>query len=271
MEAAGRLSVAPGVVGQDDSKRLRRRTSFVVQPQRINPAWAGESCFVAASGPSLTAEVAHRVRMARWQERWRVIAVSDAYRLMPWADILYSCDNAWWEHHQGAKEFRGDRWACHEQDPNPRELHGNDKRELAQRFGINLVRGVDSKAFSMDPSVVSYGDNTGFQALNLAMHFGCSRIVLIGFDMRHVDGKAHFFGDHPKALRNSPDDVYKKFAKIFQQAAKALPERFSIVNATPGSALTCFPRVSLDDVFKTISGPNDCVSGNGTELHASAG
>ncbi len=243
----------------------------MVQPQKISPVWAGESCFVAASGPSLTPDIVHRVRMARWIDKWKVIAVSDVYRLMPWADILYSVDNRWWEHHKGAPEFRGDRWAAHEQDPNPRELHGNDKRELAQRFGIKLIRGLDGNEFSTDPSLVRYGSNSGFQALNLAMHFGCTRIVLVGFDMRHVEGRSHFFGDHPSALQTSPDDAYRRFAKIFAQAAKALPTTISILNATSGSALECFPKVSLDEVLRSVPRQNDCVSGDGAELQASAG
>lgn len=240
------------------------------QLQKISPTWAGESCFVAAPGPSLTADVVHRVRMARWQDKWRVVVVSDAYRLMPWADALYSVDNSWWEYHQGAKGFIGEKWACHEQDPNPREIHGNDKRDLAKRFGINLVRGMDGDEFSTDPRIVRYGSNSGFQAVNLAMHFGCTRLVLVGFDMRHVEGKSHFFGDHPKGLQTSPDDAYRGFAKRFARAAAVLPSKFTILNATPGSALECFPKVSLDEVLKDVPRPHNRVPGNGSELQPSA-
>ena len=64
--------------------------------------WTGEPCIVVASGPSLDADTAHRVRMARWTDGWRVIVVNDAYRLLPRADILYACDARWWELHEGA-------------------------------------------------------------------------------------------------------------------------------------------------------------------------
>lgn len=127
---------------------------------------------------------------------------------------------------------------------------------------------MDGHEFSFDQGMIRYGENAGFQAVNLAMLFGCRRIVLVGFDMRHVEGRAHFFGNHPKELRTSTDDVYRKFAKIFAQAAKAIPAKFSIVNATPGSALTCFPIVSIDDALQTIPRPHDRVSGHGSELHA---
>ena len=41
------------------------------------------------------------------QGKARVIAVNDAWRLAPWADILYACDGRWWRHHKGVPEFTG--------------------------------------------------------------------------------------------------------------------------------------------------------------------
>jgi hypothetical protein len=75
---------------------------------------------------------------------------------------------------------------------------------------------------------------------------GVSRIVLVGFDMRLVNGKRHFFGDHPAPLFNRNE--YGTFIKPFQVAAKncATP----VVNATPGSALDCFPMVELADALR---------------------
>lgn len=35
----------------------------------------------------------------------KVIAVSDSYKLAPWADVLVSSDAAWWRHHN--PEFAG--------------------------------------------------------------------------------------------------------------------------------------------------------------------
>jgi hypothetical protein len=239
--------------------------------RRIDPRWAGGSCIVAAPGPSLTPEVIHKVRFARWLNDWRVIVVNDAYKALPHADVLYAVDNGWWQIHGQCQGFTGEKWAAHEQDPNPREIHGNDKRELAQRFGINLVRGLDGDEFSFDPAVIRYGQNSGFQAINLALLFGATRIVLVGFDMRHVGGKSHYFGDHPRELRTASDDVYRKFAPRFARAAAALPKTVSIVNATPESALTCFKMESLDDALREVPRENDRVPCDGAELRQASG
>lgn len=51
-----------------------------------------------------------------------MIAVSDAYRLAPWADVLVSSDRAWWRHHQ--PEFRGRRFSVVE-FPGVDKFHGS--------------------------------------------------------------------------------------------------------------------------------------------------
>jgi hypothetical protein len=240
----------------------------VAEPQRINPDWTGEPCIVAASGPSLTTEVAQKVRFARWLNGWRAIVVNDAYKAIPRADVLYACDNNWWDIHGKCVGFHGAKWSSHEESS--KDKHGNDKRENAEKYGINLVWGRDGDEFSFDPSFIRYGSNSGFQAINLALLFGCTRIVLVGYDMRYVGGKAHFFGNHPAPLPQIGDRDYQAFAKRFERANKKLPSNISIVNATPGSALTCFPMMSLDEALAKVQ-RDHCVSGDRTEFQPSTG
>jgi len=199
---------------------------------------------VVASGPSLTQQVAETCRKARWFNGWRIICVSDAYRLFSpsGADILYSCDTEWWNLHDGAKEFRGERWSSHDDN-------GNKKLEVAERFGLALVRGALCAGFSSDPAVIHYGHNSGYQAVNLALLKGATKVVLVGFDMRVVDEKTHFFGSHPKPLRDNTS--FKNFIKAFEVSKSPVP----IVNATPGSALTCYPMMPLEEALSSASEP----------------
>lgn len=238
----------------------------MVQVQTLSRDW---NCpvVVAATGPSLTTDVAARVRKARWPEkRVRVVAVNDAFRLLPHADALYACDNRWWEAHIAAVRdgFFGERWTTHEDGPSS----GNCKDEMPEDWGIRCVRGKASEGFSRDPALIHYGSNSGFQALNFALLRGATKVILVGFDMRVVNGKRHFFGDHPAPLSNST--TYSSFIRHFETAAKhcAVP----IVNATPGSALNCFPKVSLDDALAdTAARPHDLLHRDGTVAHAAAG
>lgn len=207
--------------------------------ERIEPFWQDRAAIVAATGPSLTEDVADRCRRAHQDGTHAVIAVSDAWRLMPWADALYSCDARWWEQHKPA--FTGDKWSSH-------HLPDNNKLAAAERHGLNLVRGRAGQGFSVDPECVHYGANSGFQAVNLALLFGARRLVLVGFDMRLVAGRSHFFGEHPAGLRRTSN--HQNFIRAFEIAAASMPGGIDIRNATPGSALTCFPSIDLDQALQ---------------------
>lgn len=205
--------------------------------QRINKRWDG-FCIVAAPGPSLSEEV------GRACAGLPVVAVNDAWRRVPAAEVLYACDRSWWDHHEGCPEFAGERWSSHG------NAGHNDKHDCAKRHALNLVAGKADEGFSRDPALIHYGDNSGFQAVNLALHFlgWQGRIALVGFDMRKVGGVRHFFGEHPPGLRVTQNG-YQTWPKKFARAAEMLPAGVEIVNCTPGSALTCFRMMDLRDAL----------------------
>ncbi len=159
---------------------------------------------------------------------------------MPWADVLYGCDAKWWNAHKGCSDFAGAKWSTHS-----KESSSDDKIDVGEKYGLHLVKGAAAGGFSIDPKVIHYNDNSGFQALNLAILLGSPYIVLVGFDMCHVDGKAHFFGDHPQGLHQRPE--YESFVRKFDKAPA--PDGVTIVNATPGSALRCYPMMSLEEAL----------------------
>jgi hypothetical protein len=201
--------------------------------------------------------------MKRWVDKWQVIAVNDAYKVMPWADAMYAADNRWWELRKGT-DFKGEKWACHEHEGIHAGSSGNDKRAMADEYGLNIVCGRYGSEFSTDPTYINYGDNSGFQAVNLALLFGCKRIVLVGFDMRG----GHFFGDYKDGLHNASDETYAGYAKKFAHAAKHLPADVSIVNATSGSAMKCFPMMSFEDATRTQVQWNDSLHSDGAVVNA---
>src|SRR5262249_19842922 len=142
---------------------------------------------------------------------------------------------AWWIA-KNPSQFTGERWSSSEVGPNS----CNDKREFGPQYGLSLVEGRFERGFSFEPGVIHYGFNSGFQAVNLALQFGAQHIVLVGFDMRVVDGREHFFGSHPECQGFGPLSL-ELFISEFGKAARDLSDDIEIVNATPGSALKCFP------------------------------
>lgn len=199
--------------------------------ETLKPRWSW--CIVAATGPSLTPPVAARCA------GHPLVAVNDAYRLFPAADVLYACDPDWWELHQGCPGFIGEKWTSHE------SVH-NEKLGIARQFGLHLVAGRDGEGFSLDPSAIHYGSNSGYQAINLALLMGARRILLVGFDM-HSRGGRHFFGDHPEPLSNWMQ--FESLVPTFRRAARLLPPTIEIINCTPGSALDCFSILPLEEAL----------------------
>jgi hypothetical protein len=91
------------------------------------------------------------------------------------------------------------------------------------------------------------GQCSGFAAISYALHSGFKRLALVGFDMRIVDGRRHFFGDHEHGLRNTDP---QQFCAYFERAAELLPDDVTITNCTPNSALRCFPFANLEDCLE---------------------
>ena len=84
--------------------------------------------------------------------------------------------------------------------------------------------------------------------MNLAVLWGAKRLVLIGFDAGPLYGKDHFFGKHPKELRN--ESPYASFRRNFDLVARDLKALgVSVVNTSIDSHLTCFKKATLADAL----------------------
>ena len=116
-------------------------------------------------------------------------------------------------------------------------------------MGINVIRSAPHAGISVDRSLIHTGANSGFQALNLAILAGASRVFLLGYDMQETGGKSHWFGDHPGSLkRTSP---YALFRKSFDDAADQIARLgVEVINCSSETSLTCFPRVGLLEALK---------------------
>lgn len=203
---------------------------------------------VAGAGPSLSEEVARQCR------GFDVIAVNDAWRRFPDARILYACDQKWWCLPHGryagppnANEFVGERWTCYGA-ANP------ENEELAKRLGLKLIEGKHEPTFSFTPGLIHYGGMSGFQAINLVLNqFGATHVVLVGFDLKNApNGDSHFFGHHAAPLVDPDNLIFDIMKAEYRTAADALPPGIRIVNATPGSAITSFPMLPLEEALNEI-------------------
>ncbi|WP_086925409.1 hypothetical protein [Variovorax sp. JS1663] len=185
----------------------------------VPPLWRGRTVAVLASGPSMSQEIADLVRAAGI----RAIVVNDTYRLAPWADLLYAADAQWWECNPESSDFCG------------------LKASVSAVPGVLQLQNTGTDGFEPHRMGVRTGGNSGYQAVHIAIHGEASRILLCGFDMSNRAG-LHWHGAHPAPLRNTDDHSYTRWADRFAALKDIGPE---IINCTPASAITCFPRLDL--------------------------
>jgi len=182
-------------------------------------------------GPSLTQADVDLLR-----GRCFVIAINDAYKLAPWADVLYACDAKWWNWHAGAPSFTGPKYALEQRDP-------------IDWPGVTLLKGTGVYGLEGDPSGLRTGHNSGYQALNLAVHLGARRVLLLGFDLGvDDDGRTHWFGDHPDRTPSPYDAMLNAFETLVSPLAEL---GVDVLNCSRRTALTTFPIVRLEDVLAT--------------------
>lgn len=198
----------------------------------IKGIWAGADVVVMATGPSLDPEDCEYVR-----GKAKVIVVKNAALLAPWADLLYFCDRHTFEWYpdiilgfEGMKATL-DNFKLREQIP-----------------GLMCFHNVGTEGLCLDPEGLHTGRNSGYQAINLAVHTAPRRILLLGYDMGPRNGKVHFFGNHPRQV--SIDTFSRNFAPRFKTMLPQLAELgIQVINCTLGSSIDCFPIVPLREAL----------------------
>lgn len=112
--------------------------------------------------------------------------------------------------------------------------------------------GSNGPGLCTSPGRIHYGQSSGYQAINLAYHWGARRMLLLGFDCGAIQGKRHWFGDHPKGLQQ--DSPYADWQKNYAALAADLhKEGVTVINCAPKSHLTCFPKSTIEQCLAPIA------------------
>jgi len=208
--------------------------------------WEGQVCVILGGGPSLRGFDASSLA------GHRVVTINDSWRLAPWADIHYFADATWWSEQcvrnraslDGSIRFQG------QARKKPKWVKGGTP--INGEPYIRCLRFTGQLGFDPDPQALRHGSNSGYQAIHLAAHLGAKRIVLLGYDL-HVDGKQTHWHNAPR-----PADFAglcrDSFLPCFDSLVQPLADRgIEVVNATPGSALMCWPHVALERALSPAS------------------
>lgn len=188
---------------------------------------------IAASGPSLKREDLEYIR-----GKARLIVINQTYELALWADYVYYADFSFYEKHfRGLRAFSGRRLTCN---------FGRDCRRPV--IGDKIFWAGKQTGLSPFP-YLSTGKNSGYQAINAAIHLGAKRLFLLGYDMKKIKGKAHWHAD--ENLPYMHEGFYEKtFLPYFETMVSPLNRLgIKVYNCNMGSAIDCFEKAELREVI----------------------
>jgi len=190
--------------------------------------WPGERCFILCNGESLRAQ-RHLVPALRG----RIIAIKEAVRLRPDADVLFVA-------------------AEREVDINPalfplftgRYIVARNKVPASYPASVKRICRTKNHSQLCDLPDHVCGYDCGTSAINLAFHFGATEIVLLGMDMT---GHRWCNGEFAHPMPVIPEEHHRRHASVLPLiAADAKRRGIRIVNCSPISAVTCFERQPLE-------------------------
>lgn len=196
------------------------------------PDWRGKPVAIIASGPSTK-----KAGLEHLKGRIVTFTIKKNIELTPWADAVYGCDFPWWRSVRGLPDFKGFRLSYHD-------------RSVAD-FGCLKVEIPDVKSDKLlfeTVGTVGAGGNSGFQAVNLALQFGASKLLLVGFDY----GGEHWYGRNNWHGGGNPSETnFTRWRAALNAAEPVIRERgVEVVNASRDSTVKAFRKQPIAETLE---------------------
>lgn len=197
--------------------------------------WEGETAFVLAGGASV-----RDLDLSPLKGR-RVVAINSAWKSWPDVDFLFFADGRWWRdgNFEGAAGFAGKiittAAACY----GPKNI-------------LRLGKVDPSNGLAKKPHQVAFSSSSVTGVINLLVHLGVARIVLLGVDGRLAgDGQKHHHGvKYPWAhVANCFDRHVAEFLAVAPSIRAAGVE---VINVNPDSAIDAWPKVPFQEVIAML-------------------
>lgn len=188
---------------------------------------------ILASGPT-----AKDFPVGLFRGKCLIITINTAYQLAPFANVYYACDHDWWKHWgESLRWLPGVRASL--------AVKGEPRYGLVDKYYQHLGR----KGFSALGGIYD-GQNSGYQAIQVAAHMGVKHVFLAGYDMG-ATGHTHFHGDHPTPLCSTND--FEAYVSHFRDQATEIKKHLHVNLVTAPSALssifdTITPLEALDEL-----------------------
>ncbi len=201
-----------------------------VKYSNVPKIWANETVYIIGGGPSL--------KGFNWNllKGKKTIAINKAIQFYPNADVVYWTDGRFhdWFKDEISK-FKGLKYTI-----TPREnfIEGVSLLKRGIKFGLETA-----------PNALAHGNNSGYAAINLAIHLGAKKIILLGYDMSN-SGKESHFHDGYKVNATSEKIYTTHFLpgfSVLKESIKGM--NIKILNASSESKLKTFPIITIDEAL----------------------
>ena len=229
-----------------------------------NNLWKGGDVWILGGGPSIITQfkipqdVVDKVYKGELQlsayspymesiHKKHVIGINVAYLIGDWIDMTFFGDDGYFLKHKESMftQFFGLKVGC---------------ASSCQKYPWAKFLSRDKRVpygISSNPRCVSWNGNSGAASISVAANAGAKRIFLLGFDMKLDENNAQHWHNvyHPEKPVNSVK-INKRlpfvrhlvgFPKI---AADAKNKGLCIFNVNPDSAITEFPKITLQEALK---------------------
>lgn len=191
--------------------------------------FVGRDLFIVAGGPSLTGFDFNQIKDRD------VLAINRAHQSIPWANVLYFTDLKCWHWYEETFKAHTAAWkiTSHPEGKEPDGLPGV----------VSLAR-TGARGLEDDTTAVRHGNNSGYAAINVGIHFGPKRIILLGYDMKPDGDRMHWHPEHPMPTKAR---AFDHMIKYFEDLVEPISQLgISVFNTSMDSRLTCFPKIPFD-------------------------
>lgn len=172
----------------------------------------------------------------------RVIGINMAYKIGNWMDMIFFGDvHFFLPNEEGLRRYPGLVITCHSQFAADSQIKYLTTDERV--WGISELNDR-----------VCWNWNSGAAAISIAVHTGAKRILLLGFDMKMVNGWTHW---HSEYKLNGIEDTLPHIQAVFDRHKESWPviaedaKRMGveILNVTINSEIDVFRKVKLEEVL----------------------
>lgn len=227
-------------------------TDFPDVPKLFN----GEQVFIIGGGASLFL-FRQNEKVMSFLRSQKTIAVNGGLSFLPEATAHFFADRVWYlREKQRVDAYSGTKITL-------------DKGAVSRETGlVNFPSIADNPGLTVLPycsfgwvkegNVIPFNRSSGAAAINLAHLMGAGSAVLLGYDMRTVDGKAEYYTSPNADLYGRTHTLERweeKYApmiygiEVMMRSMLEQEAYFEVLNASPCSAIPWIKSVSMNEVM----------------------